>query len=475
MSRKLYDYLIYLLLLSVLTGILQSIVRFVIGDQLLTLRPFPGWCLATSIISSVTALLLLIYYHIRQYRLTLYTGIAFALSNLLYGTVLFLQLSTGGFTQYVWPMFQVQTITGVVYAASLVFSASGKHRWLRAAGMLMLFNGLAFVFIIWSGYAKLLLSPKIPVGIVQGAYLVGVLVPLLFLLHFRKERNTLKEQAAASSPQRWKEGAFKIAAIASWLVALPLGMMLFAEAGSSLHWANHNFNKTKELAALFDAEIFIGSKGDTLRYRILKPLDYDTSKKYPLLISLPYGGQPGTDTIRQLEGAGAAQLLSTDANRKKYPAFLFVPNCPPGSGWGGIPNYPSVDALVYEAIASLDEKYKIDPNRRYVTGISRGGYGAWNFICTRPDLFAAAIPICGGGDARHAAGASRVAVWAFHGAKDKNVPVSGSRDMINAIRKAEGDPKYTEYPDEEHNIGYLVETTPGIWDWLFAQHKGDKE
>jgi predicted peptidase len=85
---------------------------------------------------------------------------------------------------------------------------------------------------------------------------------------------------------------------------------------------------------LCDPEIFVNSKGERLRYRLLKPLDYDSTKKYPIDISLPYGGQPPTDTIRQIEGAVAALLLTTADNRKSYPAFIFIPNCPPGAGWG---------------------------------------------------------------------------------------------------------------------------------------------
>ncbi|MBA4055232.1 MAG: peptidase, partial [Marivirga sp.] len=109
--------------------------------------------------------------------------------------------------------------------------------------------------------------------------------------------------------------------------------------------------------------------------------------------------------------------------------------------------------------------------RRYVTGISRGGYGSWHFICTRPDMFAAAIPVCGGGDPSRASNIVDVSVWAFHGAKDKNVPVDGSRHMIEAIKKAGGSPQYTEYENEAHNIWHRVSETPGLWDWLFEQQR----
>ena len=247
--------------------------------------------------------------------------------------------------------------------------------------------------------------------------------------------------------------------------------MLSSECHYSIYWANRNFDKTKELAQLFESRIFTNNKGNTLLYRLLKPLDYDPTKKYPLVVSLPYGGQPATDMIKQIEGAVAAELLSTDVNRKKYPAFIFIPHCPPGSGWGGIPNYPSVDSLVLDAISSLDNLFGIDVKRRYVTGISRGGYGTWNFICKRPDMFAAAIPVCGGGDSALASKAATVAVWAFHGKNDKNVPVSGSRNMISALERAGSHPKYSEFPDEGHNIWYKVSITPGLWDWLFAQER----
>jgi predicted peptidase len=106
-----------------------------------------------------------------------------------------------------------------------------------------------------------------------------------------------------------------------------------------------------------------------------------------------------------------------------------------------------------------------------VTGISRGGYGTWQFICKHPDMFAAAIPVSGGGETKLASRIVGVPVWAFHGAKDKNVPVSVTRDMIAAIKKAGGSPKYTEYPDEEHNIWDKVSRTPDLLAWLFAQKR----
>jgi predicted peptidase len=64
-----------------------------------------------------------------------------------------------------------------------------------------------------------------------------------------------------------------------------------------------------------------------------------------------------------------------------------------------------------------------------------------------------------------------VAVWAFHGEKDKNVPVEGSRAVIKAIEKAGGHPRYTEFAGVGHNLWPALDSLPGIWDWLFAQKR----
>lgn len=202
-------------------------------------------------------------------------------------------------------------------------------------------------------------------------------------------------------------------------------------------------------------------------YRIMKPLNYNSQKRYPLIVGLPY--TCADDNERKIAVCDPAQWLSEEKNRARYPAFTFVPRCPKGAGWGGVPNNPSVEKLALEAITALIKQPVIDKKTVYVTGISRGGYGSWHFIGTRPDLFAAAIPICGGDDPLLGKNMVDVAVWAFHGAKDRNVPVAGSRDLIASIQKAGGHPRYTEFSDREHGIWDLVKTTPGLLDWLFAQ------
>jgi len=394
-----------------------------------------------------------------------------ALSTLVHSSIIYSTLSNLQQHPLYFTTLMIHVSVSFIYSLVLIFSNSSSRIWLRVSGILSLIITIpTLVSAICLLHDPLAQTAAKIEQFAPWFSLFGSFVPVFLILNFHDEirqlRKDSKETTCRHLPEEWY-----VLAIILGLAILSMGFKLAQEAYWSKHWGDRDFEQTKAWANKFEARTFIGSKGDTLHYRLLKPLDHDTAKKYPLLISLPYGGQPATDKIRQLEGAAAAELMSNDENRVKYPAFIFVPNCPAKSGWGGIPGYPSVDSLVYEAIISLNEEPGLDIRRRYVTGISRGGYGTWNFISSRPDLFAAAIPICGGGNPLIAGRAKDVAVWAFHGTQDKNVPVSGSREMIKAIKKAGGHPKYTEFPNDAHNIWYKTSITPGIWDWLFAQRQ----
>jgi hypothetical protein len=452
--------------------LLQATIRLLLGGQILMLASFRTWFLVVNMISLAAAVLLLKYYHYQKYSLALYTGAIATASNLCYFIVVYTIMTAKVLGNYNLPLLFFSLSANIVYALSIVFSSTGKNRWLKLAGILMFLIGLVAVSaVIWSKTTRVGQFNSTFETITGWISMTSSLVPGLFIVHFASGSRPSKKESETTPMQRSWQKMVGLIGILAFVFMLVFGIELSSESYSSLYWGRQNFENTKALARLFEARFYKSHKGDTLFYRLLKPLNYDPKKKYPLVVSLPYGGQPATDKIRQIEGAAAAELLSSEINREKYPAFLFIPDCPPGSGWGGIPNYPSVDSLVYEAIHSLDDSPGIDVKRRYVTGISRGGYGTWHFICTRPDMFAAAIPVCGGGDPALASKIVHVAVWAFHGRKDENVPVSGSRDMISAIKKAGGDPKYTELPNEGHNIWYEVSMTPGLMEWLFAQHR----
>jgi predicted peptidase len=249
------------------------------------------------------------------------------------------------------------------------------------------------------------------------------------------------------------------------MLTLVWGSKFALERPDSAGDLNRITEETKRLAEPFEARTYVGDSGDTLRYRLMMPVDYDPKNKYPLVVCLHHGGAHGTDNILQIDGSGAAQLLSMAWARRAYPAILFVPQCPAATNWAAI------DDLVFAAIHSLETTLAVDADRIYVTGISGGGYGSWDFICARPNMFAAAIPVCGAGDPSLAKNIIHVPVWAFQGEDDPNVPAKLQRDMISALRKAGGHPRYTEFPGEGHNIWTHVSQSPGLLDWLFAQKR----
>ena len=243
--------------------------------------------------------------------------------------------------------------------------------------------------------------------------------------------------------------------------------------------------KAPETARIFEARTYVSHLGDTIPYRLLKPLDYDPKKKYPLVVCLSGSGGRGTDNVKQIAGCWPAQILSKKENRKKYPSFLFVPQCPLGSDWGASlserqrkawvqacrPLRPSTESLVFAIISLLEKEFSTDPDRRYVTGQSMGGSGSWHYILTYQQMFAAAIPVCGGADPYLGQMIIELPIWAFQVQKDDLAPVELSRDMIKAIKEAGGNPRYTEFQDADHFSWPLAYDTPGLLDWLFDQKR----
>jgi predicted peptidase len=112
-----------------------------------------------------------------------------------------------------------------------------------------------------------------------------------------------------------------------------------------------------------------------------------------------------------------------------------------------------------------------DCRRVYVTGISMGGYGTWDILCRRPGLFAAGLPICGGGDVAQAKTIARIPVWAFHGSADTAVPVCRSRAMMSALWKEGSNAHYREYPDAGHNVWTATYADKNVLGWFFRQRR----
>lgn len=236
-----------------------------------------------------------------------------------------------------------------------------------------------------------------------------------------------------------------------------------------------------DLDKLLDKKTFTSGKA-TLSYRLLKPAKVEKDETYPLVIFLHGAGERGDDNTAQLKhGVGS---FASEARRKKSPCFLIAPQVPRNRSWveggktkkgdgkGDASRQASEPGkLVLELIEQSCKDLPIDKKRIYLTGLSMGGYGTWGLLARKPELFAAGIPICGGGSPASAEKLTKIPIWVFHGDKDTAVPVARSREMIEAIKKAGGSPKYTEYPGVGHDSWTKTYADNKVLDWLFDQKK----
>jgi lysophospholipase L1-like esterase/predicted esterase len=230
----------------------------------------------------------------------------------------------------------------------------------------------------------------------------------------------------------------------------------------------------------YEARTFTGPDGGTLHYRLLKPKDYDPAKKYPFVAFFHGAGERGTDNAAQLRH-GTKTFLEPKA-REQHPCFVFAPQCPPEQTWSAVKGWTEAAAFSEEpkpamklalgAIDALLKEFSIDAERLYLTGLSMGGYGTWDLLSRAPERWAAAVPICGGGDPARVAVAKDVAIWAFHGAEDKVVPPERTRELIAVLKAAGGQPLYSEYPYVGHDSWTPAYKEPELLAWLFAQRRG---
>lgn len=231
----------------------------------------------------------------------------------------------------------------------------------------------------------------------------------------------------------------------------------------------------QELEKILTAKTFRNAHGESLPYRLFVPANYDRRKKYPLIVFLHGSGGLGNDNLKQLQ-LGNLYLIgrfTQSETQSRYPAIVVAPQSI-GEGWvtGDQRSAPSSQLqLVVQLIGDLRRTYNIDNARLYVAGQSLGGFGTFAIISAYPRMFAAGIPLCGGGDESKAAQYKGTALWVFHGEKDETVPVANSRQMVAAIKKAGGQVKYTEYPGEGHSIWTIVAKEPDLLEWLFSQHR----
>jgi len=203
-----------------------------------------------------------------------------------------------------------------------------------------------------------------------------------------------------------------------------------------------------------------------LDYLLYKPKGYgdDAAKTWPLILFLHGSGERGNELFR-VEVNG---LPNEIAHGFEVPAVVVSPQCPSGMRWENDTMVEALNALLDDATT----RYRVDPKRVYLTGLSMGGFGTWALAAAHPERFAAIAPVCGGGDPDDAVRLRRLPIWAFHGAKDDVVPISNMYEMRDALARAHGNMKTTVYPEANHNSwSQAYADSTGLCAWLLAHEK----
>lgn len=275
-------------------------------------------------------------------------------------------------------------------------------------------------------------------------------------------------------------------------------------------------SSTSDLRSLYEE----GSFGET-GYRMMKPVDYDAERSYPLVLSLHGAGGRGKNNYSQLRFWN--QVMATRDWRTEHPCFVLAPQSEGPwymkEDWENLSDeellslsrvHRRVDSIykakqklgtipgggLDKALAILNEvldKYNVDRTRIYIIGASMGGFGVWNAIANRPGMFAAAVPVCGGWpELKSPRTVKDIPIWCFHGGKDRVVKPGHSRSIFDRLTKANGNMKYTEFTNTGHSAwipaftfkgdntvpgavtkyaGDRCDRTSDVWEWLFRQKR----
>lgn len=224
-------------------------------------------------------------------------------------------------------------------------------------------------------------------------------------------------------------------------------------------------------------------KGDTLKYRVLFPENYDKNREYPLVLFLHGAGERGSDNEKQL--THGASLFTDEEVRKDYPSVVIFPQCPADKYWVerdktdfksiDFPEKPKIANSLFLAKKLVDSYKKsesVDKKRIYVMGLSMGGMGTFDIICRYPNYFAAAIPICGGINTSRLKKVKKMPIRIFHGSDDQVVSREFSRNAYIEL-KAEGSVKveYIEFPGVGHDSWTKAFAYPDFLGWMYYQSR----
>lgn len=255
----------------------------------------------------------------------------------------------------------------------------------------------------------------------------------------------------------------------------------------------------EKIDKLLAPKTFMATNGLKLPYRLFNP-EHAKDEPKPLVIFLHGRGDRGTDNdakiYREAGFITNKNSLLTPEMQEKYSCYVLIPQCSdkteneewakwvgnapetPFNGLGKDGSYtmnstPSDSGeATLELIEKTIEDYNIDRNRVYLIGISMGGFGTWEFVARKPELFAAAIPMAGYSDPSQILKIKHIPFWIFHGSTDKWNPVEGSRNMYALLSQQQADVRYTEYENTGHGEAFKKAfQEEKLVPWLFSKSK----
>lgn len=249
--------------------------------------------------------------------------------------------------------------------------------------------------------------------------------------------------------------------------------------------SHKHINEPVDMDRDFSKELYVSEDGYTLPYRLYIPKNYDCGVLYPVMIFMHGAGERGSDNEEQIKVA--LPHVFDDPTSPAYNSIIIAPQCPEDKQWVYTPfakgSYSTSDVTeskecqtVIDILRYIISEYNVDKSRIYVTGISMGGYASWDLMTRHPSIFAAGMPICGGGDPSAAKILAEIPIRVFHGLLDTAVPTECSREMYYAIKAVgKGRIQYTEFENGYHDIWDKVYSDMNNIRWLFSNVKRPKE
>ena len=212
-----------------------------------------------------------------------------------------------------------------------------------------------------------------------------------------------------------------------------------------------------------------------MQYRLFVPPGYEPAQKYPIVLWLHSAAGRGSDNVSQLSGGNFAgsHIWTKPEIQHKYHAFVLAPQVDVTKGWARPhTNTPPVAIrLALEILDQIEKEYSIDRAREYVAGQSMGGEGVWAALSIAPQRFAAAIALCGYGNAYMLPRVAQSSSLDFSGGRGSACFRSGHEGMGQKTTRSSGAAKYTEYPSIGHDVWDVAFTEPDLVEWLFSHHR----